>query len=226
MDPTARAKAEAILRASPWLRDRGEVLIEAFLEHGRILSLSPGQWAHGEGDDEAGVLVVVEGAVQMLCQAPGGREILIGQSGPGVAIGQTLRFGGGPRLVTVICTRPALVLLASDRALARIAVQHPGIWEAVAALLYLQLRGLLTLLAQGALPPRQRLAARLLLLAAAGGTGDRVTVSQQALGEMTGLSRKTVNAFLGDFERRRLVRRGYGAIVVADTAGLGRIAAA
>ena len=110
MDPTARAKAEAILRASPWLRDRGEVLIEAFLEHGRILSLSPGQWAHGEGDDEAGVLVVVEGAVQMLCQAPGDREILIGQSGPGVAIGQTLRFGGGPRLVTVICTRPALVL--------------------------------------------------------------------------------------------------------------------
>lgn len=225
MDPTARAKAEAFLAGSPWIPGRDRSLVDAILEHGRILSLAPGQWAQGEGDDEAGVLLILQGTVQMLCQAPGDREILIGQAGPGVALGQTLRFGGGPRLVTVICVAPALVLQASDRALARIAVDHPAIWEAVAALLYLQLRGLLTLLAQAALPPRQRLAARLLLLAATGGSEARLAVSQQALGEMTGLTRKTVNAYLGDFERGGLIRRGYGAIALTDTAGLGRVAA-
>jgi CRP-like cAMP-binding protein len=225
MDHAGRAKAEAILRASPWITDRSADLVGPLLEHGRLLMLKPGQWAQGEGDDEAGVLVVVEGAVKMLCQAPGDRELLIGQSGPGVAIGQTLRFGGGRRLVTVICVEESLVLQASDRALARIAVQQPAIWEAVAALLYLQLRTLLTLLSQTALPPRQRIAARLDLMTAPGWAGSSAPVSQQALGEMLGLSRKTVNAHLGALERQGLIRRRYGAVDVVDPARLRRLAA-
>ena len=223
MEAAARAKAETILRASAWISERSEDLITPLLDHSRIVTLAPGEWAQGEGDDETGLLVILEGAVQMLCQAPGDREVLVGQAGPGVAIGQTQRFGGGPRLLTVICTRPTVMLQASDRALGRIAATQPAIWEAVAALLYLQLRSLLTLLAHGALPPRQRLAARLLLLAGAGRAVDRVTIGQQALGEMTGLTRKTVNAYLGDFQQRGLIRRGYGAVDLIDPAGLGRI---
>lgn len=225
MDLNARATAEAILKASPWISDRRDDLIGPMLEHGRILSLAPGQWAQGEGDDEAGVLVILDGAVQMFCQAPGDREILIGQAGAGVAIGQTLRFGGGPRLVTVIAVEPTLALQASDRVLSRIAGEHPGIWEAVAALLYLQLRNLLTLVAHGALPPRQKLAARLLLLSGAGAQRHDLAISQQALGEMTGLTRKTVNGYLGEFERRGLLRRGYGAVTLVDPDGLRRVAA-
>lgn len=224
MDPNERAQAIAILRQAPWLGEGREDLIDRFLAHGRIVRLTTGQWAQAEGDDEAGVLVVLSGTVQMLSKAPGDREVLIGQAGPGVALGQTARFGGGPRLVTVICHEDCRLLQVSDRALSRIAQETPQVWEAVAALLYLQLRGLVQLLAEAtALPPRQRLASRIELLTRAS-RPRTLRLSQQALGEMVGLTRKTVNAYLAEFQREGLIDRAYGELAVLDPAGLRRIA--
>ena len=42
---------------------------------------------------------------------------------------------------------------------------------------------------------------------------------------MLGLSRKTVNGHLAEFERQGLGLRGYGALEVCDRAGLRRVAA-
>lgn len=226
MESADRARAVQILEAAAWLGPDPQTLIALLLEHGRIVRLSGGQWAQAEGDDDAGVLVVLSGAVQMLAKAPGDREVLLGQGGAGMAIGQTTRFGGGPRLVTVICHEDCVLLQVSDRALSRIAAQTPRIWEAVTALLYLQLRGLVHLVVEAtALPPRQRLASRLELLSR-GGLGSRgLRLSQQALGEMVGLTRKTVNAYLAEFERDGLIRRGYGEIAILDPARLLRLAA-
>jgi CRP-like cAMP-binding protein len=225
MDLSDRTQAIAILRQAPWLADGREALINSFLVHGRIVRLTAGQWAHAEGDDETGVFVVLSGSVQTFSKASGGREVLIGQGGPGLALGQTTRFGGGPRLVTVICHEDCVLLQVSDRALARIGETEPRVWEAVAALLYLQLRGLVQLLAETtALPPRQRLASRIELLARPAWASQGLRISQQALGEMVGLSRKTVNGHLAEFERAGLIRRAYGELVVIDPAGLRRVA--
>lgn len=218
-----RERAAELLTRSVWLQGHGPQLIEAFLTHGRIVHLPTGAWAQSEGDEQTGVTLVVEGAVQMLCQAPGGREVLFGQAGPGVALGQTLRFGGGPRLVTLICVEPSVLLVVPDHALSRIAAEQPALWQAVAALVYLQLRGALMIAAEAvALPPRQRLAARLDMMARTGGPSLRM--NQQALAEMLGLSRKTVNGHLLGFQRAGLLTLGYGRIEVRDTAGLRRIA--
>lgn len=225
MDPADRSLAEAILRRSAWLDGRQD-LVAAILAHGRVVRLSPGQWAQAEGDDESGVLVVLSGSLELYCKAPGEREVRISQVGAGVALGQTTRFGGGPRLLTAICREPATLLQVSDRTLSRIAQDAPRIWEAVSALLYLQLRNLLQMVAElTALPPRPRLAARLGLLAAAA-RGETLSVSQEALGEMVGLTRKTVNVHLGAMERQGLIRRCYGRIEVLDPRGLRRVAEA
>lgn len=226
MDPADRARAAALLAEAAWLGGGRRVVADLMLDHGRILELAPGQWAQAEGDDETGVLVVLDGAVQLLCQAAGGREVLIGQATRGVAIGQTARFGGGPRLVTVIAAERSRLLQVSDRALSRIAREAPQVWEAVAALLYLQLRNMLHLVAElAALPPRQRLAARLDLLTRGAPAGGRLRLTQEALGEMVGLTRKTANAHLAAFEREGLIRRDYGGVTVIDAAGLRKVAA-
>ena len=218
-----RERAAELLRKSVWLQGHGPPLIKALLTHGRIVHLAAGAWAQSEGDEQTGITLVVDGAVQMLCAAPGGREVLFGQAGPGVALGQTLRFGGGPRLVTLICVEPSVLLVVPDHALTRIAAERPELWQAVAALVYLQLRGALMIAAEAvALPPRQRLAARLDVMARTG--GPTLRINQQALAEMMGLSRKTVNAYLLGFQRAGLLTLGYGQIEVRDASGLRRIA--
>ncbi|ODT86946.1 Crp/Fnr family transcriptional regulator [Phenylobacterium sp. SCN 70-31] len=224
MSPDDRALAEACLRRAEWLRQGGDDLVGALLAHGRVVALGPGEWVQAEGDDQTGVLVLLDGVLQLYCQAPGDREVLIGQLPPGAALGQTTRFGGGPRLVTAICRTESRILQVSDRALSRIAHDAPRVWEAVSALLYLQLRNLLEMVAElTALPPRERLARRLELMARA--APDRtVHATQQALGEMVGLTRKTANVHLAAFERAGLIRRSYGVLTVVDPAGLRRMA--
>ena len=161
------------------------------------------------------------------CQAPGDREVRIGHIGPGAAIGQTMRFGGGPRLVTAVCAAPSLVLRVSDAGLARIARDRPQVWQAVAAVVYLQLRSALQMAAEAlALPPRARIAARLVALSRARAAPAELALSQQALAELTGLSRKTVNAVLAEFQRQGLVRRDYARLDILDLRGLERVAGA
>ena len=119
-------------------------------------------------------------------------------------MGQSVRFGGGRRLVTAAAAIPCEILVVSDTALSRVAEQSPEIWRAVAKLLYSQLRYALRFGADIlTLPPTQRVAARLSDIAEVTARLDALPLSQEALGEMTGLTRKTVNAVL-----RRLQAEG------------------
>lgn len=221
-----RQAALDVLRASGWLAPYGEPLTLALLAEGALRRLPAGRWAHGEGDEQTGVLAVIEGALDLYCQAPGDREVRIGHVGAGGALGQTMSFGGGPRLVTAVCAEPSLILRVSDAGLERIARTRPDVWRAVATLVYLQLRNALQMAADAvALPPRQRLASRLLALSR--NRRDRALhLSQQALAEMTGLSRKTANAYLAQFQRQGLVSLDYARITVLDPARLERVARA
>jgi CRP-like cAMP-binding protein len=95
----------------------------------------------------------------------------------------------------------------------------------VATLVYLQLRGALLMAAEAvALPPRQRLAGRLLMLVRAMDGVRTLRLSQQSLGELVGLTRKSVNRFLGELEAAGLVRLGYGELEVLDLEGVRRVA--
>lgn len=218
-------RARSFLRRAGWLAGHAPELIDALVAEGALVRLAAGQWAQAEGDGETGLLLVVEGAVQLYCQAPGDREVLVGHAGPGATIGQTLRFGGGPRLTTAICVESSVLLKVSDAALTRIEARRPEVWRAVATLVYLQLRGALLMAAEAvALPPRQRLAGRLVMLMRAMDGVRLLRLSQQALGELVGLTRKSVNGFLGEFQAAGLVRLGYGELEVLDLEGLRRVA--
>src|SRR6516225_550310 len=117
MEKADLVRTREVLKKQTWLHGHGVDLVEPLLAHGRLVSFEAGQWTHAEGDEETGILVVIRGLVYVLCKAPGDREVLIGPTAPGGAIGQTTRFGGGPRLVTVQCMNDSLILLAPDRVL-------------------------------------------------------------------------------------------------------------
>jgi DNA-binding GntR family transcriptional regulator len=53
-----------------------------------------------------------------------------------------------------------------------------------------------------------------------------MSLTQEELGILVGLSRQTVNAVLKEFERNRLVAVRFGRIEIVDEAGLQSVAAA
>lgn len=220
-----RDQALKLLGVARWLEAYPPGLAEALVAEGALSRLRAGQWAQAEGDEETGLMVVIEGAVDLFCQAPGDREVRISHAGAGAALGQAMRFGGGPRLVTAVCAEPSLLLRVSDAGLERIARGRPDIWRAVATLVYFQLRNALQMAAEvAALPPRQRLASRLLMLARGRDAPAVLNINQQGLAEMIGLTRKTVNGHLAALQREGAVRLDYGRIWIEDVRRLQTVA--
>jgi CRP/FNR family cyclic AMP-dependent transcriptional regulator len=210
--------SESILLRSPWFMDQPQVIRTALIDEGRTMRLQPNQWIYSEGDTDSGIYGVLEGTLRVEAAVGQDRSVLLNIVGAGEFIGQARAFGGGGRIVTARASGAATVLAVSDSSLARIAQREPDIWRVVSALVYAQLNGVvhLTALLLG-LPPRMRIAARLLALP----TDGAVTcVTQDDLAEMCGLSRKAVNAHLKALMGEGLVRTGYGGVRVLSRSRL------
>lgn len=222
--------ALATLRQVSWLRRYSAPLAELMLAEGRLIHCAPGEWAQAEGDDRGGLCVVIEGLLHSYCAAPGDREIMIGLVGPGSVLGHATRFSGGPRLVTAVCVEPTVLLELTEYALERVAADCPELWRAIADFTYANVRSVLQLATElMVLTPRQRIAARLLAAARRQTDGDSqrtpvVSLTQELLGELTGLTRKTVNGHLTAFARAGLIEVGYGQIRLCNIEALETIA--
>ena len=210
------------LAANRWFAPLPAALRDAIAAAASPRALAPGQWVYGQGDEDTGIVMVVDGLLR-LETAVDERTVLIGVARAGTAFGQSRRHGGGPRIVTARAGPPSRVVTVGDRALGRIAVDQPAIWHAVSTLVYAQLdasvHGLAEMLA---LPPIARIAARLRPFAEDGAA----PLSQADLAELCGLSRKTTSVHLATLEAAGAIARGYGSIRLTDPDMLARFCAA
>lgn len=216
-----------VLREADWLKGYPIKIAESLVSEGQLVHLNVGEWAQAEGDERSGLFVVIDGLLQSYYAPLGDRVIMVGFAQPGSVIGHATRYSGGPRHVTAVCAEPSIILEVSENALDRIAAQSPEIWRAIASFAYNSMRNALRLAAEViSLKPRERIAARLLTIPQSneGGRIPVIRVSQEMLGEMIGVTRKTVNQHLCAFERDGLIRIGYGQIELRDLKGLESIA--
>jgi CRP/FNR family transcriptional regulator, cyclic AMP receptor protein len=216
-----------VLRETEWLKAYSPQLAENLVAEGRLVHLSVGEWAQAEGDDRHGLFMIVDGLLKTYYAPIGDRVIMVGFSKPGSVLGHATRYSGGPRLVTAVCAKPSIMLEISESALDRVAAKSPEIWRAIAGFAYDNMRSALRLAAEViSLRPRERLAARLLAMIPDDTAIETpiISVSQELLGEMIGVTRKTVNQHLSVFEKDRLIRVGYGKIELCDLKGLRLIA--
>lgn len=216
------------LREAEWLQDYAPALAENLVSEGHIVRLNTGEWAQAEGDDRAGLYLVIDGCFYTYYAPLGDRVIMVGLAEPGAVLGHTTRYSGGPRLVTAVCAEPSIVLEISENALDRVATQSPEIWRAIADISYNNMRRALRLAAEiVSLRPRERIAARLLAITKSDPTGElsSIKISQELLGEMTGVTRKTINQHLSSLEREGVIRVGYGHIQIVNRTKLKLISA-
>lgn len=209
----------AILRGNGWFARLAPSLQERLVAAGRATELARGQWVYGQGDERTGLCAILEGALRIEVALDADRDVLIGMAAAPVVFGQSRRRGGGPRIVTLRAGVPSRVLMIPDEALERVADAEPGVWRAVNELVYAQLEES-TRLAARLLDqrPEARIAMRLLQ-----SPDPQLAIAQADLAEMTGLSRKTVNAHLAAFQHAGWITRGYRTITIADRASLERL---
>ncbi len=216
-----RDLALAALRRSQWLNAETEGLAELLVAEGALRWRQAGDWLHGQGDPEGGVTFIIQGSADLFGHLSDEKSLCLAHAKAGMAWGVASQIGAGVHLTTAICAEPSLVLHVSDLALRRIAWLRPEIWGAVNTLLYRQLSQLVKwILELLALPPRARIATRLLAMMPYNRQAEVFSLSQQDFAEMIGLTRKTVSLHLGRLHDQGVLKLEYGRIHVLDRRAL------
>jgi len=218
MEMPTKAGILAVLAQNGWFAALPAALKAALAEKGRVVEVARGQWVYGAGDEITGLYAVLRGSVDMMVSTVAGNDVLIDIAPAGRVFSQAL----GPRIVTALANEDSLLLFVADHVLRQIARVQPDAARHVTALLYQQLAGAASLAVNMIhLPPRARIAARLLFLAGNDArNGCVVGVTQSQLAELTGLSRKTVNGHLAAFAKKGIVEPGYAGLVLRHPGAL------
>ena len=211
-----------------WFSRRPAELQERLIRHAQIKTVETGHWLYDTGDAAVGLYGVLSGSVTTHVVLENGESAPINISGPGAIFGYAAQVLGGRRVTTTVTREPSEIIFVPQHALAAIARDLPSLWLHFAELATEQLVFAARVIAERTLlSPRAQLASRLHVYALAWHGARRpvtLPVQQEELAELLGLSRKTVNRILKEFEAETLVETGYRSIKIVDPEGLHRIA--
>lgn len=194
-------------------------------ERASLRSFSNGQLIQQRGEEADGFWLIESGSVSVGQYLPDGEFRGIALLGPGDSYGELALFARRPRVVDAIARAPTEARFIRGSDFERLLVANPGAMRHLLGALSLQLQEMLDIIAgirRGT--ATSRIAGMLANLSGAAEEPVALSVTQQELGELLGLTRATVNATLRELEQAGLVERGYGRLTVRDPAAL-RLAA-
>jgi len=230
MNELGKAQRRALLLGNAWFRTLPTDIVDQLTAASRQRFLPDGALVHRRGDPADGLYTIVSGAVRIGAQAADGRETVLTLLQPGAWFGEISLFDGLPRTHDAHAHGDTVLLLVPRSDFLQLLEARPETYRLFVPLLCKRLRSVFSMLEDHAvLSIRARLVKRLLLLArtvseASLNDNERVlSLSQEALGAMLGLSRQTVNKELKQLEREGLVRLHYGQITLPDLVGLRRL---
>ena len=189
--------------------------VRRLLAIARRRTFGRGEVVFHRGDPANALHLIVEGRFAVAITTPLGETAMLGVRGPGEAFGDLALVSGGSseRSATVSALEPGETrsVLRSD--FARLRREHPGIDAVLVAILAESVRRLSEQVTEAYyLPAEARVLRRLSELAEL--YGGTVPLPQEALAELAGTSRATVNRVLREQERRGRIKLGRAKIVV------------
>ncbi|BBB64418.1 transcriptional regulator [Undibacterium sp. YM2] len=214
----------SILLADPWfaslpVADRKTML--ASCEH---LRLRPGEMLFRQGDQPNGFYALLSGTVKMSTLSAEGREAILIFLDAATWFGEISLIDGEPRThdATALSEVELLVL---EPPVFNILMQRNSFANAITRMLAKRIRLLYGIVEDAGLRSvRARVARRLLLLAEVANRQQDghalVTVTQEALAMMLGMTRQTLSKELQFFRQHDLIRLAYGSIEILSESRL------
>lgn len=169
------------------------------------------------GDPANALHLIVEGRFAVAIITPLGDTAMLSVRGPGEAFGDLALVSGGSteRSATVSALEPGETRSVLRDDFARLRREHPRIDAVLVAILAESVRRLSEQVAEAYyLPAESRVLRRLADLAEL--YGGTVRLPQEALADLAGASRATVNRVLREQEERGILELGRSKIVVLD----------
>lgn len=191
----------------------------------QLREFADGQIIQQRGDAADGFWLIEDGAVRVGQFLPDGEFRAVALLGPGDSYGELAVFSGKPRIVDAIARGTSRLRLIGARAFLDALGNYPASSRALLGAMSEQLQDTLSLLAglrHGTNPAR--LAGLLAAMAGEGAGAAEVTITQQELADLLGVTRATANAALRELQRHRLIDRGYGRIRLPDRTALAAFA--
>jgi CRP/FNR family transcriptional regulator, cyclic AMP receptor protein len=175
------------------------------------------------GDPANSLHLIVSGRFGVAIITPLGDTAMLGVRGPGEAFGELALVSGGAaeRSATVSALEPGETRCVLQDDFARLRREHPGVDAVLTAVLAESVRRLSEQVTDAYyLPAERRVLRRLADLADL--YGGCVTLPQEAIAELAGTSRATVNRVLREQERKGTLELGRARIVISDPGRLAR----
>lgn len=210
----------AIMKRDSWYANLPESLQEQLLSIGVPRSLEEGRRLFSRGDASCGVYCMLEGRLGAYAVSEHGDEAIQIHLEPGQWFGEIGLFDKLPRLHTVRSAMDSTVLWLDDTRLRALLASNPGHWLNFALLLTKKLRLALFVLDGRMLSSNELRVARLILMMARqyepGGTAAtrRITIDQQEVADMLGMSRQTVNQILQRMKMEGLIELAYNKVEI------------
>lgn len=193
--------------------------------------LGEGEILFRKGDPGRQLYGVLEGRLKIYSSGADGREVVFGLSDPGDVTGEIALLDSEPRSATVVALEPTELLMLDRRDFLPFLQRHPSVAIRLAEILAERLRRLSELAEDSVLLAlRARLAKKLVALARSYGreTGEgtriELKLSQQALGDMVGTSRESINKQLRAWTQQGLVKSQRGFITLCSPSELESLA--
>lgn len=209
-----------------WFDSLPEAVQHHMLARARRRELTPGQRLYSRGDPPDGFYGVLEGSIRVSGIGAEGQEAVLDFYGPGSWFGEVSLFDGLPRSHDAHASEtnlPTRLLQIAAADLEELLTVHPALSRSLLQLEALRVRILLQAIESYSTQSlEQRLANRLLMLAAAHGvtTAEGVRIElhlpQETLAQMIGATRQRVNQILKNWELDQMIKQQYGRILLLD----------
>ena len=194
----------------------------------RTRSVGAGETVFDEGQPCPGLLVVIEGLVEIRQISLRGREQVFHTEGPGATLGEVPLFDAGGYLASAVAAAPTRLLLLPRAEVLRLCQRHPAVALAMLRTMARRVRRFASIIGDLAFRPVTERLARYLEAAAgeplAPGARVELTLTQAQLAARLGTVRELVARAFSELAGRGIITRDRSRVVVRDAARLRALA--
>jgi|SRR5581483_2648999 len=183
---------------------------------------APEEMLFWEGEDCAGIFLILEGSVKIFKTSAGGREMMLALETAPSTVAELPLFDGGPYPASVRAVQPVTSLFINKSDFYQVCRQYPDVALKILAVVGRRLRHLVSVVEVMTFGSVTQRLARLLLDTAKQADEFDLPVTHQELASRLGTVREVVSRNLARFRAEGVIKIEGGRVTILDRPGLTR----